>query len=217
MAARAVEAGLDTYADGRVDDTTLVYWLQTASAFADIRIPAQRPDLRDRGAVDRLDAVDCRALVEQGGVAGWTALDGDRCGWHRGIDFQPSTGVPDEGHLRREDGLLIETGVHEAYVEVWEPQPCGVGSIGAIELPLDDGRRQMLVVCGEVFLFARDRPQPLPPAPSLAVLLDRAGDRQAEIVDLLACELSFGRRGGDAAGWRIGRSTIPFREVTVAP
>lgn len=200
------------HADGRRDDTTLVYWLQGASAFADLRIPADRPDLTRCAGLAGLDHAAQAQLARQAGFAGWTELDGDRCRWHRTLDFQPPTGVPDEGRLRREsDDLLIEEGVHEPYVERWEriasgPEPSPVRGLG----PLDPG--VVLVTCGDVFIYACERRPPLPRADSLAALLDAApGDRSARAA-LLDCEISFGLCRGGRLPWEVQLSTHPFRQ-----
>jgi hypothetical protein len=192
--------------DGRFDDTTIVYWLQTASAFADIRIPADRPDLRGLTAPPTAEQIGF--LARQGGFAGWTELNGDHCRWHRRIDFQPPSGVPDEGRLRWHDGVLIEEGVHEPYVEVWERVAVGAGTVRIAPAAEAD---EILVVCGDAFLYAHDRRPPLPAADSLATLIRAAADG-AEAARLLECEISFGACARGAIPWEIQLSTIPARQ-----
>jgi hypothetical protein len=201
------------YSDGRRDDTTRVYWLQTESAFADIRIPRDRPDLRERGDFRGLAETELVQLARQGGFAGTTELNGDVCHWHREIDFQPPTGVPDQGRLRMEDGVLIEEGVHDAYVEVWEPVDCGSAPVAGPRPPARPrrGQSEVLVVWGDVFMLARDRAVALPTAPSLDVLLRGAAGPAARAA-LLDCEISYGRRGGGQVPWEIQLSTVPFCE-----
>jgi len=201
-----------SYPDGRCDTTTRVYWLQTASAFADIRIPADRPDLRAWGRLDALDRADRLALARQAGFAGWTELCGDHCCWHREIDYQPATGIPDEGRLRRGDGILIEEGIHEPYVEVWEAVSCGDGLTEASERRGSDGQlREVLVTHGDAFIHVRDRPAQLPAAASLAELLDTVDGKQRR-ASWLDCAISFGVRTGGALPWEIRLSTLPFLE-----
>lgn len=202
-----------TYPDGRCDTTTQVYWLQTESAFADIRIHADRPDLRACGRLDALGDTDLRALARQAGFAGWTELSGDRCRWHREIDYQPASGITDEGILRRGDGVLIEEGVHEPYVEVWEANPYGTGLTETIirhNAPAGQPR-QVLVAHGDAFMYVRDRLVHMPPAPSLEALLDATAPVAARR-SLLDCEISFGLRAGGALPWEIRLSTLPFLE-----
>jgi len=203
------------FADGRHDDTTVVYWLQTASAFADIRIPAGRPAIGECEALDALSDGELLALAEQAGFAGWTELSAARCHWHRQVDFQPPTGVPDEGLLHRGDGVMVEEGVHEPYIEIWESVPCGAEPAPR---SLDLARRAAaaargrLVTLGNVFLFVRDRRPPLAAAPNLAALLPSGSARRATLLDLLDCEISFGRCHGGAVPWEISLSTLPFRQ-----
>jgi hypothetical protein len=198
--------------DGRRDDTTIVYWLQTESAFADIRIPAERPNLRGRATLAELAPDERLALAAQAGFAGWTELSGDRCLWHRTIDYQPPSGVPDEGRLKREGGVLIEDGVHEPYVEVWEPVDCGSGPIRTVARSTSDGLRQLFVMHGDVFMLVRARRMELPQAASLAALLTAAASNAC--VELLDCEISLGWRSRGARPWEIRHSTLPFREGT---
>lgn len=201
------------YADGRRDDTTIVYWLQTESAFADIRIPVDRPDVRGRVGLEALSTDELTSLAGQAGFAGWTELDGDLCQWHRTIDYQPPTGVPDEGRLRLENGVLIEEGVHERYVEVWEPIGCGPGRFGVMARPPSEAaRREVLITWGDVFMFARPRDTALPRAASLAELLNTAPRRSTKIAPLLDCEISFGYLRGGSVPWEVRLSTLPFRE-----
>jgi hypothetical protein len=199
------------HSDGRLDTTTTVYWLQTDSIFADIRIPAERPALSGRAGFAALDAGEQRALARQSGFAGWTELRGDRCRWHRSIDFQPPSGVPDEGRLIRGDGVLIEEGIHEPYIEIWEPVECGPGPIAALAMPEAAGA-DVVVVCGDAFLAVRDRPVALAPAASLEALVAAAGADQARVAALLDCEIAFGAQRGGRMPWEIRLCTVPFRE-----
>jgi hypothetical protein len=197
------------FPDGRVDDTTQVYWLQTESMFADIRIPAQRPELGQHASLQTLNVVESQALAQQGGFAGWTELDGSLCRWRRVIDYQPDSGVADEGRLRRDAGLLIEEGIHTPYTEVWERLTPDAADCGAWQWMDALGRQQMLVRCADVCISARARAVALPRAESLTALLDAAAP--AAHAALLDCELSLARRSA-ATGWQIELSTLPFRQ-----
>lgn len=203
------------FADGRHDATSRVYWLQSASTFADIRIPADRPPVGGRETLGALRDAELLALTRQGGFAGWTELHGNRCRWHRQVDFQPPSGVPDEGILQRGDGLLVEEGVHEPYLEIWEAVDCGPPPA---ERALAHARavaaaaRGRLVTAGNVFVFVRDRRPPLTRAADLTALATTAGLRRDTLLTLLDCEISLGRCAGGAVPWEITLSTLPFRQ-----
>jgi hypothetical protein len=201
------------FSDGRYDDTTVVYWLQSESEFADIRIPAGRPAVREREDLAVLGESELLVLARQAGFAGWTELSGMRCHWHHQIDFQPPTGVPDQGMMHRGDGVLIEEGVHERYIEIWESTPCGPA--GADTLLARRAAAAMggrLIIAGNVFFFARDGRPPLAGAANLAALAPDGRERRAALLALLDCEISFGRCRGGGVPWEITLSTLPYRQ-----
>jgi hypothetical protein len=83
-----------------------VWWLQTPSVFADVRIPV---------------AVGASAAA----FSGTTVQDGDRLTWHHDLSLHPITGA-DTGlvHWRDEDTLIesgtaLVLGAPVAYEEVW--------------------------------------------------------------------------------------------------
>ena len=105
--------------DGAGDVTTTVLWLQTDRVYADIRVPADRPDFARVGGFADLTPDQAAFLARQEGFAGRLLWRGDCCHWERTIDFAPSDGPPDEGRLRRDRRMLVEDGLHAAYVEHW--------------------------------------------------------------------------------------------------
>lgn len=183
-----------TTTSGVHDTTTQVYWLQTASLFADLRIPVPAP----RSPAE---------LASQAGFAGVTAIDGELCQWHRAIDFQPPSGRDDIGHMHFErPDYLLEDGLDGSYHEVWERLPESLGRNWGVWLAAFDGRQGCLLLAGDYFLFAACRAEQLPHGESLASLLEQGrGGR------LLSFELSFGRHQGGAQPWHIELSTLPGR------
>lgn len=180
---------------GLRDTTTQVYWLQTAHLFADLRIPQPAP-------------TQPAELAAQAGFAGVTAIDGERCQWHRAIDFQPPSGRDDIGRMRFErPDYLIEDGLDDSYHEVWERLPESLGRNAGVWLTAADGRQGCLLLAGDCFLFAASRAQALPAAGSLSELLAEAEQPEG----LLDFELSFGRHGAGQHPWRIELSTLPER------
>ncbi|UAW98527.1 hypothetical protein KEM63_00610 [Halopseudomonas nanhaiensis] len=185
-------------ANGFEDRTTRVFWLQTESLHADIRIPEPRPR-----------SLEQRCL--QAGFAGVTRVEGDLCRWHRVIDFHPASPPdvgrmtfvgPDELHERALDG---------SYLEVWKRLPGSQGESQAQWLTdADTGvRSACLLRAGTFFLFVASRPEPLREDASLVRQLTTASAEQAE--RMLDMELSFGRIDSTGHAWRIELSTLPCR------
>ncbi|MHA7664702.1 hypothetical protein [Mycolicibacterium sp. HS_4_1] len=116
--------------DGSRDDRPGVLWLQGPSAYVDSR-----------------------------GFAGTLAQHGDVFEWHRAVDVQPPAPFPDAGEMHWEGDVLVETGVHENYVEHWFRDPDD-GPAGALFLSGPDGASALLVRAGGHFGWA-DRAQVL--------------------------------------------------------
>ncbi len=184
-----------TTTSGVHDTATQVYWLQTASLFADLRIPSPLPfSPAERAA--------------QAGFAGVTAVEGERCQWHRAIDFQPPSGCDDIGRMRFErPDYLLEDGLDGSYHEVWERLPESLGRNWGTWLVALDGRQGCLLLAGDYFLFAASRPQPLAAGESLLARLER-GVPAAPLLDF---ELSFGCHQQGRQPWIIALSTLAER------
>ncbi len=87
-------------ADGAVDATSSVTWLQGPSLFVDLRQPAMGP---------------CT------GFAGTLTQAGAVFTWSHEIELTP-WGAADAGTLEWRDGYLVERGVHDGYLEYWRPE-----------------------------------------------------------------------------------------------
>lgn len=203
----------------RPDTASEVAWLQGPSSYVDLRQPAGFAHVPGAGGLDDLDVGQLYALAAQEGFAGRLLCDGDVFHWRRFIDLHPATGRPDMGRMRAEDGLLVEEGVHEDYLEHWrreEPAdspvraPVAGRSAAALLHDPDTGRKGLLVRAGAWFGYARGRDPlvPLPPGARLADLVAGA-DRAATARRLLDCEISLGRAG--RGGWAVHRSLLPGR------
>ncbi len=185
-------------ADGVEDRATRVFWLQTDHLHADIRVPFPYP---------RKEA----ARVAMAGFAGITQVRGDRCQWHRLIDFHPDSSV-DVGLMQFVDANEVhERAPDNSYLEVWKRLPGSIGAVRAQWLQSADRpeRHACLLTAGDFFLFAADRPAPLSPGPSLEERLAGAGPERCG--PLLSFELSLGRITGDRQPWQIHLSTLPRR------
>ena len=202
-----------------VDTATRVYWLQTPVLHADIRVPSNRPDCRGKHGLRDLTLNELKQLARQQGFAGITQVTGDICEWYRHIDYQPPSSGRDIGRMTFNADRIVEDGLESSYRQVWQRLPDSSGANIALRFAeeLASGgcavpRKGYLVASGDYFIFVRDRVAPLPKSPSLALLLDAPTLTQDQIIAMLDCEISFGRRLGGGMLWEIQLSTLPFRE-----
>lgn len=185
-------------ADGTEDRSTRVFWLQTGHSHGDLRVPDPTP-------------VTPQAQAALAGFAGLTRVDGDRCQWHRCIDFHPDSPVDIGKMTFVSSEELHEHALDDSYLEVWERLPESVGPVYEQWLRAADNprRRACLIQAGDYFLFVADRPEPLTGAGSLASRLTDAS--AADATAILSGEFSLGRIGGASVPWEIQLSTLPGR------
>ena len=112
-------------ADGTRDTESGVLWLQGPTAYVDSR-----------------------------GFAGTLHQDDDVFEWHREFDATTPGPHPDAGVMHWEGDILVETGVHERYVEHWVRDPAPGGPTGALRLSGPAGASALLVRAGAVFGWA---------------------------------------------------------------
>jgi hypothetical protein len=196
-------------ASGVDDMTSQVYWLQTQSWHADIRVPAGRPTCAGTSSLDRLERHALLGLARQQGFAGITVVDGDICRWLRRYDFQPPTGANDVGRMVfATPDRVFEHGVEADYCEIWERLPGSAGSVRTVRFSTNP--LAWWLEAGDFCMRVRPRRQgSLPVSPSLTALAQPL--RDDALRDLLDFEISFGTRaGGDT--WRVSLSTLPWKE-----
>jgi hypothetical protein len=198
------------------DITTQVFWLQTTSWHADIRVPFPRPALPGSGGLQRYTRAQLEWLASQQGFVGITRVQESTCQWQRHADFRPPTGLRDIGNMvfLRPD-LAVETGVESRYLEVWQKLPDSTGAQAVLQR-LVDGVEQpnWLLVSGQYFMHVRARRESLDAAASLLSLAQRESASDERLRELVDFEISFGRRSTHA--WRVQLSTLPFLEGSVA-
>jgi len=183
------------YPDGTGDTTTDVYWLQAGNIYADLRIPADRPSVSMDQCQHGLTQQELAAIARQEGFAGETSVRGGLCTWHRWLDQQPATPLPDEGRLVFNGRMLVEYGIHAPYVEHWWHESDGDG--GYLAFRLQGEREGVLLVVGDYFMRA----------------IARQSKDQGATADP-ECEISFGRCEGEPGSWTVLRSSLPWREGT---
>jgi hypothetical protein len=210
------------FADGRFDDASFVVWLQTESAMADIRIAADRPDLRLRNGFGDCSLAELSALADSESSSGYTTCtrivrgdDGVRratAEWFtrgHGVNFQPVSSYPEPGLLSwNDDGTVLwELAPSGAYEEEWRLIP---GSrAGTEHVDLGGGRHRY--AAGTIRVLVGDR-SAVPHRPArLPELIAELGDDRAAAEALLDCEFSFAEQVDDG-GFVIAHSTHPWRE-----
>lgn len=192
------------------DTTTAVYWVQGPTLYADLRQPTDMPDFRGVRGLKGLKPAHLRWMARQEAFAGRLAFDGDSFEWIRLINLHPRAALPDAGRLRFDGEILVEEGRDSPYYEHWHRVTApDVRASAALLKDAASDRLGLLVRAGEAFIFARDRGETLMDLTTLEDALAGCADERAAR-DLMDCEVSFGSIG--ARGWRIERSSLPFRE-----
>lgn len=199
---------------GGADRQTTVYWLQTGRLYADIRVPAGRPDCE---SLEAALPPTLQALASQQGFAGHLDVEGEVLSWHRWLDYQPAAPVPDTGRVHFEDDVLVEHGVHAPYMEEWVriegPHPDRLALRLETEVTaagIEGQRAGVLVANGACFMIAIARDQPLPAGATLQDVLATPGLTGCQRRAALDCGIDFGRRHDGR--WEVSLSTLPFHE-----
>lgn len=211
------------FADGTLDDTTSVVWLQTESQMADVRINAGNPDISLRGGLHECTLDELRALASNDASSGFTecgdpVVDGDglraaTASWNtrgHGVNFQPVSAFPEPGLMTwNEDAtVMIERAPSGAYVEEWHLVP---GSRDLLSMTHDG--LASTYRAGNVAVFVRDRATPIPRMARLPDLLDEYATDRTMIEALLDCEFSVAELSGGE--WKVTMSTLPWRQGDV--
>lgn len=196
--------------DGRQDTTTFAGWLQGPTLFADLRQPADPPSFDGVTCLDDLGPAHFGWLARQEGFAGRFVRVGTAFEWQRSIDFQCMSVNSDAGYLNFEGDVLVEQGRDVAYVEHWHRADRRIAPLFAARLQDPGGRQGMIVRAGTIFMYVRDRAEPLAFNGSLSDMV--ADSSAAEARALLNCEISLGHVSGDV--WTIERSSLPYRVGT---
>jgi hypothetical protein len=203
----------DWIQEGKAKSNTLdVHYLQTATYFADMRIPKDRRLPTAKSFADLTDQ-QLRVLARQNGFTGLTTTAGAVATWNHDIQFQPSDGAPDTGRLQRiAPARMQEHGLDGSYIESWRSTTGGHGRFLVIRVEHAGRLLRSLVVVGDQFVYVRNRATDLPAAASLEALIDSTKASRAQIEQYLDCEFSVGRVRGGSVPWDIEQSTLPWRE-----
>jgi hypothetical protein len=210
------------FADGSIDDSSRVVWLQTRSSMVDVRISADRAHVT-RAGLHECTLDELRAIAGSDASSGYTecgpvtvGADGQRTAtacWHtrgHGVNFQPISAFPEPGLMSwSDDGtVMFERAPSGAYVERWELVP---GS--RTELGVASANDRVLYRAGDVVVAVRDRTMSIPRPARLLELLEELADDRPMLESLLDCEFSVAEHQG--AECLITASTLPWREGKV--
>jgi Protein HRI1 len=203
------------------DASSLVLWMQTQQHHIDLRIPADRVNLRTVLSLQDYSDDELLLLSAQQGFAGVTQVvpateqSSEVCQWLREIDFQPTTGARDIGKMVFTDAnTVIETGVEDAYLEVWRRLENSQAPIfcqfttgknrNGLEVPA------YLMRAGKYVAYARPRVVALPKVLSLNLAIQTYTPSREQLLDWLDMEISFGELL-DNQHWQIKYSSLPFK------
>lgn len=209
------------YDDERIDDTSVVIWLQTHSAMADLRLDAAADALGRSGAVRSIAECSLDELLVLAGSESSTGhtvahpLDGSgevTATWHTGqsgIEYQPTSAYPEAGLLTW-DGtgeVMTERAPSGAYVEQWRLLPGSRTPLRSV-VTVRDGRRHGIYRAGDHLIVVRERGIDVSPWASIQELVASAPRSLAEAA--VDCELSYATcTDGDV--FTIVHSTLPWR------
>lgn len=94
------------------------------------------------------------SYVDSRGFGGRLHQRDDVFEWHRMVDVEPPGPFPDAGVMHWDGDVLVETGVHEAYVEHWVRDDGPDSPRWSLTLRSDDGADALLLRVGAVFGWA---------------------------------------------------------------
>ena len=205
-----------TYASGVEDVTTQVIWIQSHGLTGDLRIPADRPAVAQRGGLAGCTREELAALcLAEGGVAETSFADG-RMRWARWCAFQPYDKWPEPGELRRVGTCLLEFAPSGIYVEDWRLQPSESRLLVGLRLieeslegqparPRDGG----LVIAGDHAILSLGRTLDLESDAPLPEQVRECRDPAALARRIFSAETSYARRRA-SGDYVVDLSTDPF-------
>lgn len=200
-----------------LDPGRRAYWLQTHRLHAMLEVPADRPEFAGRQGWEDFSDEELMRLAAQSGVAGACIAAEDVLHRRRQLDYLPQRGQPFLRRVWREGAVLNEVGLDGRHPASWENLDEGRGEIVGLRFHdveiagLGDQCRGYLLVVGSYFMYVRDRFVATQRSENLATLAELKGFGRKELIEVLDCEISFGRRDGERP-WTILLSTLPFRE-----
>ncbi|KAL9644937.1 hypothetical protein ABK040_004431 [Willaertia magna] len=218
-----------------VDNTTIVFNIQTNSMYADIRIPKSRSlRLNNLTLLSDYTWDELMELALQKSFAGYSHANNTDwiCFWDRKIDYQPFTGSFDIGHVDTYSSapLMIEEGVDgDDYREVWKPLLPTSGlcekyskvsfvslvlSKEVVKGKINSNSKGFMVINCDTFIYQIDRRNiKLPQSDSLLDLIHSQKYSRKQVEDILDNYIShYGVKSSDNGDWIVLHSTFPYSE-----
>jgi hypothetical protein len=187
--------------------------------WAELRVPAGRPNLAGKDSLQRATPQDLLALGAQRGGAGRLRQAGDGAALSVELSFAPRAAGDADASLARTGDLLVERSADGGRSD-WKLEPGSAGARGAYVLEeraegLGFVRRGALVLAADHLIIVRERMAMLSGPRGWDERLGAVAGDAARLADLLDFEISHARRDGPGALWQITLSTLPFREGTL--
>lgn len=195
-------------------------WLQTASHYGDLRIPAGRIDLTHRECLADCSTEELVALAGQQGSAGICRLGNHQAIWQAAMRFHAHDAWPEPGDLRRTGPCLMEFAPSGAYVEDWRLQTHSTGPLLSLRLLGEKAagngdilpRNGLLLQAGNHAMLIIERRTAPPRQTPLSELVTEFRHDRDTLLDLLDMPCCYAVRSAADADFIIVRSTLPFLE-----
>ncbi len=207
--------------DGGDKDRSVAIWIQTESAFFDLRKPYDRPAFENRKSLEDFSSEELLQLARHSGDVGICTIEDRVATWRGWIDrfgfFCDAVSVfPEDGRLDPKGDVIYEYETPKSrvpYEEAWVMQPDDDGLIAHLSLRSeadeDDILAQLLVTgCYAGYCEKSTSGNQA----SLESQLDRAAGDVERMRQILDCEASYATSERPGSPFVIRHSNLPFRE-----
>jgi len=157
-----------TFANGKTDRDTIVYWLQSRNLTVDLRLPVESEQVKAKD-LKACSLTDLHTMLDYEGWSAESVWQNDQLSWQGGASFQLHNRWPAPAELKRVGDCMIEFAPSGAYVEDWRLQSVETGPLVGLRLieeaELNSGRichrDGALIINGNWVGLVLGRPHPL--------------------------------------------------------
>lgn len=128
-----------TFANGKTDRKTRVFWLQGRQLTIDLRLPLAQDQVQH--AWPDCSAKQLRSLANYEGWSADSRWHNGQLSWQGGASFQIHNRWPEPAILHRVGDCMVELAPHGSYVEDWRAQSTQPGPLVSLRL-IDETHRQ---------------------------------------------------------------------------